>query len=537
MKTPWFNNAIIYSLDVETFFDGNNDGIGDFPGLTEKLDYLQQLGVNCLWLLPFFVSPHRDNGYDIEDYFQIDPELGTMEDFENFMREAKKRNIKVIADLVLNHTSFCHPWFQEARKGPASPFYRYYVWSEKKPALTGNFTMFPGEEDNAFSFDTSAQAYYLHRFYREQPDLNIANPKVKKELRHVMQFWLEKGLAGFRVDAAHILVQLDSSFSKNYIKHNFGILNTLRKWSDEINPETMLIAEVNAKAKNLKFYFGKGNRMHVLFNFIANQNMFLAMAREKSLPLKQCLQELPAPPEGCNYLNFIRHHDELTLDKIRPEELAQVLATFAPEENMQIYGHGIRRRLPPMFGNNRHRIELINSLMFSLPDISLIRYGDEIGMGDDLNLPGRDSVRTVMQWSAERSGGFSSLPATKLERSAISDGEYGFEQVNVASQLKNKTSLLCWFRELIALRKAHPEISCHNYQWFETGNNAVAAMQYQTKTHCLYLVHNLSHEKTSFEFPDTIPVAGLKRLFGTCRAFHQKITLNSYGYVWLQSEK
>lgn len=537
MNDNWYQNVVVYSLDVETFYDANGDGIGDFAGLTAKLDYLQNLGVNCLWLLPFFASPNRDNGYDVEDYFSIDPMLGDMADFENFMAEAQKRNLKIIADLVINHTSDQHPWFREARKGPQSPYYDYYIWSKKRPSDIRDENMFPGEEDTTFSYDAVADAYYLHRFYKEQPDLNIANPEVRKEIRKIMHFWLKKGIAGFRVDAAHILTQLDQEFDEKEVRHSFEILDDLRRWAEEINPDAVLIAEANASPEELKFYFGTGdlpNRMHGIFNFVANQYLFLAMAREKSLAFRQGCEALPMPPPGCRYLNFIRHHDELTLDQLSPEELGQVMQAFAPEKNMQIYGRGIRRRLPPMFNNNRQRIELIYSLMFSMPGIPLIRYGDEIGMGDDLNLPGRDSVRTVMQWSAERSAGFSRLPACDLQRPVIEQGEYHYEKVNVAAQLQQKNSLFHWFKKLVALRLAHPEIQLSRFHWFDTSHNAIAAIRYASAEHDLLLCHNLGQAEAAFDLPENLAPENLTLLFGEGERRQQIFSLKPYGYAWLE---
>ncbi|PZO10305.1 MAG: trehalose synthase, partial [Leptolyngbya foveolarum] len=424
MQNFWYKNAIVYSLDVETFMDSDGDGVGDFPGLTQRLDYLSGLGITCLWLHPFYPSPNRDDGYDVMDYYSVDSRLGTLGDFVEFMHEAKKRGISVLIDLVINHTSIQHPWFQAARSDKNSKYRDYYIWANDPPETDPAEVIFPDAEDSIWEYDNKAGAYYLHHFYKEQPDLNISNPVVRDEIRKIVHFWLELGVSGFRVDAVPYFVKNVEVLAEQYELESF--LEDLREAVSARNPEAVLLAEANVESEAFSTYFGDGNRMHMLFSFFANQKKFLALALQQSAPLTEGLQQLPKTPQACQWLNFVRHHDELTLDQLSEAERDKIYEAFAPEEQMQIYGRGIRRRLPPMFNGDRRRIELIYSLLFALPGIPLIRYGDEIGMGDDLSLPGRDSVRTPMQWSEKANGGFSTAAPACLSKPVISEGEYGY---------------------------------------------------------------------------------------------------------------
>lgn len=422
MKDFWYKNAIIYSLDVETFMDGNGDGVGDFIGLTKRLNYLSGLGVTCLWLLPFYPSPNRDNGYDVMDYYNVDPRLGTLGDFVEFMHQAREHGIRVIIDLVVNHTSDQHPWFQSARADKNSKYRDYYVWSNNPPKDTKDKIVFPGVQEGIWEYDEQAGAYYLHRFYKEQPDLNTANPEVREEIRKILGFWLELGVSGFRIDAAPFLIE-PLGIEDAKLEELRSLLPEMREFVSQRRGDAVLLAEANVPPDQIPVYFGDGDKMHMLFNFLLNQYMFLALARKQAAPLIEGLKLLPDSPHIGQWVNFVRHHDELTLDRLTKDKQEEIFAAFAPDENMQIYGHGIRRRLPPMLGGDRRRLELVYSLLFSLPGTPLLRYGEEIGMGDDLSLEGRTSVRTPMQWSSEPNGGFSTAQQDALPQPVISQGE------------------------------------------------------------------------------------------------------------------
>ncbi|HEY9295668.1 MAG TPA: alpha-amylase family protein, partial [Phormidium sp.] len=492
MQNHWYKNAIVYSLDVETFLDSDGNGVGDFQGLTNCLDHLSGLGITCLWLLPFYPSPNRDNGYDVMDYYGVDPRLGTLGDFVEFMHQAKERGIRVIIDLVVNHTSIEHPWFQASRSDKNCQYRDYYVWEENPPKdIEPGLLAFPNVEDSIWEYDEKAEAYYLHHFYKEQPDLNIANPKVQEEIRKIMGFWLELGVSGFRIDAAPFLIKGIGIEGANQEKLQ-DFLGEMHSFLVSRQGDAVLLAEANVGPENISVYFGEGDRMHILFNFLLNQYMFLALARKDANTLRDGLKILPKIPGICQWLNFVRHHDELTLDRISKSEQQEIFAAFAPEENMQLYGHGIRRRLPPMMGGNRHLIELVYSLLFTLPGTPVVRYGEEIGMGDDLSLEDRNSVRTVMQWSDEKNGGFSTAQPDQLTRPTIKGGEYGYEKVNVASQQREPNSLINWMERAIRTRKQCPEFGCGECAILETDEPAVFAhcCEWQGKT--VIALHNLA---------------------------------------------
>lgn len=528
MNKNWFKEAIVYSLDVETFCDSNGDGTGDFHGLTKKLDYLYQLGVNCIWLLPFYPSPQRDNGYDVMDYYGIDPQLGTLGDFAEFIEEANALNIKVIVDLVVNHTSNKHPWFNMARCDKNSKYKNYYIWSKEKPQNTPWDVAFEGKQEHIWTYDDVAGEYYLHRFYSEQPELNIANPEVKKEFKRIMEFWLKMGVSGFRLDAVHMLIDLEHLNNKNM--QDLGILNMIHDVSSQFG-EIMLLAEANDEPDELLKYFGKGNRMNHLFNFLLNQYMFLSLAKENVGPIEQKCKLMSLQPAYGQWLNFIRHHDELTLDKLSKEEVEEIFKAFAPNENMRIFKKGIRRRLPPMLKNNRKKIELVYSFIFSIPGIPLIRYGDEIGMGDDLSLPGRESVRTVMQWSSQKNGGFSFADSEKLIKPVISEGEYSFSNVNVENQLQYPGSFLVWVKNLIMARKKCTEIKTGIFSLLDISNDKILAHQIVGEDYAFIAFHNFSGENINFDVK--IDLKNAEHLFRDQTSGSNLNELSPYGYRWL----
>jgi len=492
MQHLWYKNAIVYSLDVETFMDSNGDGVGDFPGLTQRLDHLTGLGITCLWLLPFYASPNRDNGYDIKDYYNVDPRLGTLGDFVEFMHQARERGIRVLVDLVINHTSIEHPWFQAARSDPNSHYRDYYVWTDD-PSQTEDPSLiaFPTVEDSIWEYDEQAGAYYLHHFYKEQPDLNITNPAVREEIRKIMGFWLQLGVSGFRVDAAPFVIQgvgIEGADPEDLQT----ALQEMREFVVSRRGDAVLIAEANVAPDQIPVYFGQGNKMHLLFNFLLNQHLFLALARQEATPLQEGLKSLPPIPHNCQWLNFIRHHDELTLDQLSKAHQEEIFAAFAPEETMQIYGHGIRRRLAPMLGGDRRRIELVYSLLLTLPGTPLLRYGCEIGMGDDLSLQGRSSVRTPMQWSTAANGGFSTAAADALVRPVISEGAYSYQRVNVADQQRQPDSLINWMEHAIRLRKQCPEFGSGTWEILETDEPCVFAHCCRGQGTAVVALHNLA---------------------------------------------
>lgn len=539
MRELWYKDAIIYCLDVETYMDSNGDGIGDFKGLMQRLDYIAGLGVTCLWLLPFYPSPNRDNGYDVKDYYAVDPRLGTLGDFVEFIHFAHERGLRVIADLVVNHTSDQHPWFQEARKDKNSPYHDYYVWSETKPPDAEEAVMFPGRQETIWTYDEEAGAYYLHRFFKHQPDLNIANPAVREEIRKIMGFWLQLGISGFRVDAAPYLIELkgvkDAGGADPY-----DYLREFREFLQWRRGNAILLAEANVSTDEISNYFGDGTKLHLLFNFLLNQYLFLALAQKQATALVEGWQQLPQIPPSGQWANFLRNHDELTLDKLSQEQRQKILDAFAPEEEMQIYGRGIRRRLPPMLNGEQSRIRLAYSLMFSLPGTPVLRYGDETGMGDDLSLKDRNSVRTPMQWSGESSGGFSSAPEEELIRPIIKNGLYSYKQVNVREQECDPDSPLNWMERLIRTRKENPEFGFGHCRILETGNSAVFAHTCEWEGKVVLAAHNLSDEPQTA----TLNLADYKghhlidilhdRKYGSVTDSKPQLELEGYGFRWFR---
>ena len=484
----WYKHAVVYSLDVETFQDSDGDGIGDFAGLTARLDYLNNLGVTCLWLLPFYPSPNRDNGYDVTDYYGVDPRLGTLGDFVDFMRAARERGIRVLIDLVVNHTSDQHPWFQAARADPRSKYRDYYVWAEERPANWREGVVFPGVQEGVWSYDERAGLWYMHRFYEHQPDLNLANPAVRDEIRKIVAFWLELGVSGFRVDAAPFLIEFAPDAEAGY-----ALLRNLRAAASWRRGDAVLLAEANVEAEQIPHYFGdEGDVFHLLFGFLANQHLFLALARGAAAPLADTLRALPpAPPTG-QWANFLRNHDELDLGRLTDAERDEAFRAFAPEERMRLYGRGVRRRLAPMLGNDRRRLELAYSVMLALPGTPVLRYGDEIGMGDDLTLRERESVRTPMQWSDAANAGFSTAPADRLVRPVIRGGEYGCERVNAERAQRDPGSLLAWTQRAVRARRECVEIGAGRWEVLDAGDPAVLALRYDWPGRALVVAHNLS---------------------------------------------
>ena len=537
----WYKNAIVYSLDVETFFDANGDGIGDFEGLTQRLDYLAGLNVTCVWLLPFYPSPNRDNGYDVIDFYGVDERLGTLGDFVEFTHQARERGIRVLIDLVVNHTSIDHPWFQKARSDPNSVFRDYYVWSKEKPADAHEGMVFPGHQDSVWTFDEKAQLWYFHRFYDHQPDLNVASPRVRAEIAKIMGFWLELGVSGFRVDAAPFLIEHRGIPEPPPDQDPTEYLREFRNYLSWRRGDAVLLAEANLPPEEVPQYFEKGDKLQMMFNLLANQRLFLALATADAEPVRNAYEALPEIPLICQWANFLRNHDELDLGRLSDEERQSVFKSFAPEEHMRLYERGIRRRLAPMLGNDRRRLECAYSLMLSLPGTPVLRYGDEIGMGDDLSLDERESVRTVMQWTGGANGGFSSSDPSRLIRPVISEGEYGYKQVNVDAQQRDPESLLSWTEHMLRVRRTHPEFGWGTLELVETREQGVFAHRLRRDSGCILAVHNLSDADVTveIELPSVEYLEDLLTREPNEPSEHQvyRLALPPYGYKWFGEKK
>ncbi len=535
----WWKNAVIYCLDVETFADSNGDGIGDFPGLTERIDYLAGLGVSCIWLLPFYPSPRRDDGYDVTDHYGVDPRYGSLGDVVEFLRTAQDRGIRVVVDLVINHTSADHPWFQAARQGSSSPFHDYYVWADEKPAEDPSQIVFPGRETSVWAYDRRARQYYLHHFYAFEPDLNATNPAVLREIQKVMGFWIELGVAGFRIDAVPYFLQTDGMPTPTVDPHEN--LRGLRNFVTRRRGDAMLLGEVNVEEKDLLTFFGgpRGGEIQMLFNFTGMQALWLSVVRGDASPLVHALRRLPAVDEPNQYAYFVRVHDELTLDKLTLSERDEIMAALAPEESMRLYGRGIRRRVPPMLHGDRARIENLYSLMFSLPGTPVLLYGEEIGLGEDLSLPDRIAVRVPMQWSAGSNGGFSSAPPDELVRPVRADGRYGFASVNVAAQRHDPDSLLTFFHKLVHTRRETPEIGWGTWSVVEGDAPGVLAHRCDWQEGSLLAVHNLRGEPAVVRLATDLHGVPQEDVLGDRRyppldPDAPCVELAPYGYRWVR---
>lgn len=535
MAKYWYKNAVIYSLHVETFMDGNGDGIGDFQGLTRSLDYLAGLGINCIWLLPFFPSPNRDHGYDISDYLNINPRYGTLGHFVEFLDAAEERGIRVIIDLVLNHTSTDHPWFQEARKNKDSKYRKYYIWLDEKPRNSHEDVIFGHHQNGNWEYDQAAGQYYYHTFYQHQPDLNLTNPEVRQEIQYILHFWLKLGIAGFRMDAVPHMIKEKGNEKFNGDPYQF--LKDIRFFVEEQRKDSILLAEVDTEPQEYKNYFGNSDQVQMLLNFYLNNYLFLALVQKKAKPLTLALNKLPQTTIKEQMGIFVRNHDELDLERLSEKDRQEVFKVFAPEENMRIYGRGIRRRIAPMLENNRQWMELVFSLQFSLPGTPILRYGDEIGMGDDLSLKERNSVRTAMQWSSEKHGGFSASPDETLTIPIISTGDYGFPTVNVQQQMRDPLSFLNWIERLISTRKECIEFGYGDYDTMDVGHPSVFAHICRYKSGIALAVHNLSGQPCSVhlkEYYEHMNEYFADQRYEPVSEKNREVRLGPYGYRWFR---
>ncbi|AXV16027.1 trehalose synthase [Neorhizobium sp. SOG26] len=535
----WYKNAVIYCLSVETFMDANGDGVGDFQGLQRRLDYLAGLGVTAIWLMPFQVSPQKDDGYDVSDYYNVDPRYGTLGDFVEFTHGAKQRGIRVLIDLVVNHTSDQHPWFQQARSDPNSFYRDWYVWSDKKPANADEGMVFPGVQKTTWTYDEKAKQYYFHRFFKFQPDLNTANPHVQAEILKIMGFWIQLGVSGFRMDAVPFVID-EKGAEVTKSKPQYDMLRTFREFLQWRQGDSVILAEANVVPKETLKYFGDdGDRMQMMFNFHVNQAMFYALAAADAEPLAKAINETRDRPATGQWGLFLRNHDELDLGRLTEKQRQKVFQEFGPDKDMQLYDRGIRRRLAPMLQNDRRRLELAYSLMFSLPGTPVIRYGDEIGMGDDLSLPERNCARTPMQWSDEPHGGFTK--SNKPVLPVISGGPFGFEHLNVAHQRRETNSLLNWTERLIRMRKEAPEIGVGVCTPVETSDKGVLALRYDWRGNSVLLIHNLKSVPIEVTFDVGLEEHGNKLIDIADHANTEagengkhKLLLDAYGYRWFR---
>ena len=537
----WWKTAVVYCLDVETFFDSDGDGIGDLAGLAQRIDYLADLGITCLWLMPFYPSPDRDDGYDILDFYGVDGRLGSLGDLVEVIRTARDRGMRVIADLVVNHTSDQHPWFKAARSSRSSPFREFYVWHDDPPKTKAADLVFPDQEDSIWEYDEKAGQYYLHRFYKHQPDLNVTNPRVRDEVIKMMGFWLELGLSGFRVDAVPFFLE-----SMGVGEHDFGdphvYLRQLRSFLGRRTGDGILLGEVNLPHEDQLRFFGgdDGDELTMQFDFIAMQKLYLSLARQDPAPLAEALLARPRTAISSQWATFLRNHDELTLDKLTDDERQEVFAAFGPDPDMQLYGRGLRRRVPPMLDGDPRRVRMAYSLLFSLPGTPVLFYGEEIGMGENLAADGRQAVRTPMQWTAGKNGGFSTAAPSKLPNPVV-EGGFSPEFVNVQAQRRDDGSMYAFVSRLIRRYRQYPELGWGEFAVLDQPHPCVLAHTCRQDDGILLALHNFSPEPltvplTLADVPEDATLVDLLQ-DGESRlgaGSSVELALEGYGYRWLR---
>jgi maltose alpha-D-glucosyltransferase / alpha-amylase len=534
----WFKTALFYEIHIRGFYDANGDGRGDFRGLVEKLDYLQWLGIDVIWLLPMYPSPLRDGGYDVAEFMAIHPEYGVVEDFRAFVEAAHQRGMRVIADLVMNHTSNEHPWFQDSRSSPNSLKRDWYVWSDTAQRYEDARIIFVDTESSNWTWDDEAGAYYWHRFFHHQPDLNFDNPQVQEAMLDVLRFWFDLGIDGFRLDAIPYLYEREGTNCEN-LPETHAYLKRVRAEIDANYPDRVLLAEANQWPDDVVQYYGEGDECHMCFHFPVMPRMFMSLRREDATPIVEILARTPEIPDNCQWGLFLRNHDELTLEMVTDEERDYMYAEYATDPRMKL-NLGIRRRLAPLLDNDREEIELLHAIMFSLPGSPVLYYGDEIAMGDNVYLGDRDGVRTPMQWTGDRNGGFSRADFAQLYVPPTMDPVYGFQAVNVEAQLRTSTSLLRWLRRFIALRKEHPVFGLGTYEPLVTSNHRIFAHVRAYEEDVMLCVHNLARSAQPVEL-DLRRYAGRfpEEMFGRTRFprigdLPYLLTLAPRGFFWFR---
>jgi maltose alpha-D-glucosyltransferase / alpha-amylase len=533
----WFKTAVFYELYVRSFYDSNADGYGDFPGLTEKLDYLEWLGIDCIWLLPFYHSPLKDGGYDISDFYSILPEYGNLNDFMVFLEEAHERNIRVVADLVMNHTSDQHPWFRESRN-PDSPKRDWYVWSDRDDRYQEARVIFVDTEKSNWTWDEEAGAFYWHRFFAHQPDLNYDNPEVQEQMLAAIRFWLDLGLDGFRLDAVPYLFEREGTNCEN-LKETHEFLKLLRSEVDRSYENIVLLAEANQWPTDVVDYFGEGDECHMAFHFPLMPRMFMAARRQVRYPMVEILEQTPAIPDNCQWGIFLRNHDELTLEMVTDEERDYMYAEYAKDPRMKL-NLGIRRRLAPLLENSRDQMELFHAMLLSLPGTPIVYYGDDIGMGDNIYLGDRDGVRTPMHWSADRNAGFSRADFAQLYLPLLMDPVYGYERANVEAEQRNPNSFLQWFRRLLAVRKQHPVFGFGSFEVLHPSSAAIFAYVRTYNDDIVLCVNNLAGRAQAAEL-DLSPYEGMypiellgRERFPRIGELPYLLTFGPHSFYWFQ---
>jgi maltose alpha-D-glucosyltransferase/alpha-amylase len=534
----WFKHAVFYEIHTRAFFDGNDDGSGDLRGVMEKLDYLQWLGIDCIWLLPLYPSPLRDGGYDIADFNNVHPDYGTVEDFRLLVEAAHQRGIRLIADLVMNHTSADHPWFQASRSDRAGPYGDWYVWSDSDEPWKEARIIFLDTEPSNWTWDSVRGQYYWHRFFAHQPDLNYDNPKVQRAMLDVLRFWLDLGIDGFRMDAIPYLYERDGTNGEN-LAETHAYLQRVRSEIDESYRDKVLLAEANQWPADVVEYFGGGDECHMCFHFPVMPRMFMSLRREDATPIYEILERTPAIPDNCQWGLFLRNHDELTLEMVTDDERDYMYAEYAKDPRMKL-NLGIRRRLAPLLDSGRDEIQLLHAIMFSLPGSPVLYYGDEIGMGDNIFLGDRDGVRTPMQWTGDRNGGFSRADFAQLYLPPLMDPVYGYQAVNVEAQLRTPTSLLRWIRRFISLRKQHPVFGLGTYEPLESTNSRIFAHVRHYEDDIVLCVHNVARSAQAVEldlsrFRGMVPEEMFGRTsFPPVGDLPYLLTLAPRGFFWFQ---